>query len=137
MIGQRGVPATFGGIEHHVEELGARLVERGHEVTVFCRTNYVARGLGQHRGMFLRPLPTVSTKHLDAFAHSALASVIAVGGPYDVVHYHALGPGLFAPIPRYLSRAKVVQTVHGLDDERAKWGPRASRLLRAGRWLST
>jgi hypothetical protein len=25
MIGQKGLPATFGGIEHHVEELGARL----------------------------------------------------------------------------------------------------------------
>ena len=40
MIGQRGVPATFGGIERHVEELGARLAERGHEVVVFCRHGY-------------------------------------------------------------------------------------------------
>ena len=40
MIGQRGVPATFGGIEHHVEELGSRLAERGHEVIVYARTNY-------------------------------------------------------------------------------------------------
>ena len=28
-IGQRGVPATIGGIEHHVEEIGSRLVARG------------------------------------------------------------------------------------------------------------
>ena len=40
MIGQKGVPATFGGIEHHVEELGTRLAERGHDVTVFCRPGY-------------------------------------------------------------------------------------------------
>ena len=35
-----GLPAAWGGVERHVEELGARLVERGHEVTVFCRSNY-------------------------------------------------------------------------------------------------
>ena len=40
MIGQRGLPATYGGIERHVEELATRLVERGHEVVVFCRRNY-------------------------------------------------------------------------------------------------
>ena len=27
MIGQRGAPATFGGVEHHVEELGARFAK--------------------------------------------------------------------------------------------------------------
>ena len=37
MIGQRGVPATFGGVERHVEELGARLAAYGHEVVIFCR----------------------------------------------------------------------------------------------------
>ena len=40
MIGQRGVPATFGGVERHVEEIGARLAEEGHEVVVFCRRGY-------------------------------------------------------------------------------------------------
>ena len=40
MIGQRGIPATFGGVEHHVEELGSRLAERGHHVTVYSRANY-------------------------------------------------------------------------------------------------
>ena len=33
MIGQKGLPATFGGIEHHVEELGSRMVV---EYALFC-----------------------------------------------------------------------------------------------------
>lgn len=136
MIGQRGVPATFGGIERHVEELGARLASRGHDVTVFCRSNYAVERLREHRGMRLRHLPTLGTKHLDAITHSALCSVAALPGRYDVVHYHALGPGLLAPVPRYLSRAAVVQTIHGLDDQRAKWGGLAQRVLRVGRWTS-
>ena len=136
MIGQRGVPATFGGIERHVEEIGARLAARGHEVTVFCRTNYVAERLSEYRGMRLVHLPTVSSKHLDAIVHSSLATASAVGRGYDIVQYHALGPGTLAVVPRYLTRAKVVQTIHGRDDERSKWGGTAQRLLRAAGWMS-
>ena len=40
MIGQKGLPATFGGIEKHCEELGPRLVALGCDVTVFCRPYY-------------------------------------------------------------------------------------------------
>lgn len=135
-IGQRGVPATFGGIEHHVEEIGARLAARGHHVTVFCRNNYAASRHSHHRGMRLCHLPTVSSKHLDAIVHSGISTVQALAGRYDVIHYHALGPGLLAPLPRYLSSSAVVLTVHGLDDERAKWGRVASAVLRTAGWMS-
>lgn len=136
MVGQRGVPATFGGIEHHVEELGSRLADRGHEVTVFCRNNYSPDRRPTYRGMTLRHLPTIDSKHLDAIAHSALSTAVAMSGRPDIVHYHALGPGLVAPLPRYLGRAKVVQTVHGLDGERAKWGRGAQAVLRTAGWMS-
>ncbi|MBV8160460.1 MAG: glycosyltransferase family 4 protein [Acidimicrobiia bacterium] len=135
-IGTRGVPATFGGIEHHVEEVGSRLAARAHEVTVYCRANYVPNGEREYRGMRLARLPTVSSKRLDAIVHSALSTVGALGRSYDVVHFHALGPGVMTPVTRYASRARVVQTVHGLDDERAKWGSGARVLLRGGGWLS-
>lgn len=136
MIGQRGVPATWGGIEHHVEEIGARLADRGHDVTVFCRTNYSNERLPIYRGMRLRHFPTLGTKHFDAISHSAFSTVAALFGRFDVVHYHALGPGLLAPLPRVFSRAKVVQTIHGLDSERAKWGAVATAVLRAAGWSS-
>src|SRR5687768_5232278 len=83
MIGQKGLPATFGGIEHHVEELGSRIAARGHEVTVFCRTNYGDGRRQHHRGMRLVELPTVGTKHLDAIVHSALATAVALRDDYD------------------------------------------------------
>ena len=136
MIGQRGIPATFGGIEHHVEELGSRLVARGHEVTVYTRTNYTEERHPAYRGMVPRYLPTVNSKHLDAIVHSALSTLDAVFARADIVHYHAVGPGIPALLPRYLSRAKVVLTVHGLDAERAKWGGAARQVLRVAQWLS-
>lgn len=136
MVGQRGVPATFGGIEHHVENLGARLAARGHHVTVYCRTNYGLERPATYRGMSLRHLPTAGTKHLDAISHSAISTAAAMARPHDVVHYHAIGPGLLSPLPRFLSGARVVQTIHGLDDERAKWGRAAKAVLSTAGWLS-
>jgi glycosyltransferase involved in cell wall biosynthesis len=136
MIGQRGVPATFGGVERHVEELGARLAADGHEVVIFCRRGYGDTEPERYRGMRLVHQHTVDSKHLESFVASATATVATVGRGYDVVHYHAVGPGLFSPIARALSGARVVQTIHGLDGERAKWGRGASALLRFGTWLS-
>lgn len=136
MIGQKGLPATFGGIEHHVEELGSRMAARGHEVTVFCRTNYGDGRRQHHRGMRLVELPTVGTKHLDAIVHSALATAVALRDDYDILHYHAIGPGALAALPRVASRAKVVLTLHGLDDERAKWSRLARLVLRTAGWVS-
>lgn len=136
MIGQRGLPATFGGVERHVQELAVRLAERGHEMVVFCRRNYTDDPKSSYRGVKLLYLPTYQSKHLEAAIHSGLASMFTVGRGFDIVHYHALGPGLWSPIPRWVTRAKVVQTIHGIDHDGAKWGRLARSVLRAGGWLS-
>ncbi|WP_171064494.1 glycosyltransferase family 4 protein [Actinomadura soli] len=136
MIGQRGVPATYGGVEHHVAHLGRRLALKGHEVTVYCRPGYVPERRDSYEGMRLRHVPTLSSKHLDAIVHSMACTLAALPRRHDIVHYHALGPGLCSPLPRYLSRARVVQTVHGFDDRRAKWGRAAQGVLRTARRAS-
>ncbi len=135
MIGQKGVPATHGGVERHVEELARRIVARGHEVTVYTRPNYTERGLASYEGIMLRSLPTVGTKHLDAIVHCALSSFDAWGHGYDIVHYHAIGPALTAPIARARGRATVA-TIHAQDWRRQKWGGLASRILRMGEWCA-
>lgn len=136
MIGQKGVPATWGGIEHHVEQLGARYSDRGHEVVVYCRESYETEQVPTHRGMFLRHQRAWNTKHFEAIAHSGLATLSSLCETFDVIHYHALGPGLMSPIARSLTRAKVVQTVHGLDQDRDKWGRVATGVLELGCWVS-
>jgi glycosyltransferase involved in cell wall biosynthesis len=136
VIGSRGVPATFGGIERHVEELGARLVARGHHVTVYCRSNYVAAGITEHRGMELRSLRGVGTKHFDAIGHSVMSTADALRRNFDVLHYHGMGPGIPAIAPRVRGKAAIVQTIHGMDNERAKWGAVAKGILSTAAWMS-
>jgi glycosyltransferase involved in cell wall biosynthesis len=135
-IGTRGVPAGEGGVERHVEELGARLAERGHEVTVYCRTNYVKERPPSYRGMRLRYVPSASTKNLDFIAHSAASSVLVLRRPPDIIHFHAIGSALVAPLPRYLTRSKIVLTVHGLDYARDKWTGVGRAALKVAEGLS-
>jgi glycosyltransferase involved in cell wall biosynthesis len=127
MIGQKGMPATYGGVERHVEELASRLVKRGHDVTVYSRMHY-GRVRGEHLGVRLIRHPSIKTKHLDAVSHTAMASTDALFRDFDVVHYHALGPSLFSFLPRMMGK-KTVVTVHGLDWQREKWGRFAKGFL--------
>ncbi len=128
MIGQKGLPATFGGVEHHVEQLGTRLAALGHEVVVYTRPSYSDPGLSAYKGIQLRSRPSIATKHLDAITHSFLSSLDSRRQPFDIVHYHAIGPCLTAPLARRRDR-HLVATVHGQDWRRAKWNPLARLAL--------
>ncbi len=134
-IGLKGLPATWTGIEFHVDRLGRGLVERGHEVTAYTRRCYTEPGLREHGGMRLVVLPTIRSKHLDASLHSLLATLHALLRRYDVIHYHGIGPGIFAVLPRLLGR-RVVCTVHRLDWQSDKWRWPARQLLRLAETVS-
>jgi glycosyltransferase involved in cell wall biosynthesis len=129
-VGGRGVISKYSGIETYYEEVGKRLVEMGHEVTVYCR-NYFTPALAEHNGMRLLRLPTIRSKHLETVIHTFLSTAHALTQRYDLVHYHALGPALFSFLPR-LAGKKTVVTVQGLDWQRKKWGRLASIVLRWG-----
>jgi glycosyltransferase involved in cell wall biosynthesis len=132
MIGLKGVPFPA-GIENFTEQIGWRLVERGHEVTVYVRP-YVEVG-DEYRGMRIRRLPSVDTKHLDAISHTALAALHLLTTDVDIAHFHALGPSTLSFVPR-LRGIKTIAHVHGLDWERAKWGRFARTCLKAGEYAA-
>lgn len=140
MVGIKGIPATYGGAERHVEELSACLAALGHEVTVYCRRHYTpgtACRQGAYRGVRLRILPSLNTKHLDAVSHTLLTLPGVLAGRYDVIHFHSVGPAVFSLIPRALAfGAVVVATVHGLDSRRSKWSAVARWCLRRGEWAA-
>lgn len=145
MIGQKGIPATYGGVERHVEELAVRLVERGHAVTVYTRPHYGGdRRSGPrsrlpratyYRGVRLVQLPSIATKHLDAISHAAICTAHAITDRADIVHYHAVGPALLCWLPRLFGK-RTVATIHGQDSLRPKWGGFASAMLRIGEWMA-
>jgi glycosyltransferase involved in cell wall biosynthesis len=132
MVGLKGIPFPA-GIENFTEQVGFRLAERGHEVTVYVRP-YVEVG-ATYRGMRIRRLPSIDTKHLDALTHTFLATLDTIFADVDIAHYHALGPSVFSGFPR-IRGIRTVSHVHGLDWQRAKWGRFARGCLRAAEYAS-
>ena len=128
MIGVKGMPHP-GGIESVVEQLGSRLVERGHEVTVYVRPHYTPATSAEYRGMRLIHLPSVPTKHLDAITHTFLATLHVLWSGADIAHIHSIGLSIFALLTRLRGIKTVVQS-HGLDWQREKWGVMARTFLR-------
>jgi glycosyltransferase involved in cell wall biosynthesis len=128
VIGSRGIPVVYSGIERSLEEICPRLVSLGHEVAVYCRRYF--KGLpASYQGVKLRKLPSVNTKHLDTLTHVCLSTLDVLFRKADIVHFHALGPSVFSFLPRLCGK-KTVVTVHGLDWQRAKWGPIARLCLK-------
>ena len=127
-IGTRGIPTTQGGIEKHIEEIAPRLADRA-EITVYARSYYVGK-INSYKGVRIRRLPTFQTKHLDTILYALQASFDVLLRGRGIVHYHALGPSVFAWLPRLFGH-KTLVTVHGLDWQRAKWGSFARRYLQA------
>ena len=119
MLGTRGVPARYSGFETCVEELGARLVERGHAVTVYCRSPHISHPGPTYRGMRLVKLPTIRSKHLDTIAHTLLSAVHALGQRYDITLFFNVGNNPLTIIPR-LTGQGVVLNVDDLDWKQRK-----------------
>ncbi len=133
-IGARGVGGTYSGIETYYEEVGSRLAARGHEVTAYCRT-YFTPETDSYRGIRVRRLPSLRSKHLETLSHSVLSTVDSLFRDYDIVQFHALGSAPLSILPRVFGK-KTVVSVRGLDWQREKWGRLARWVLQAGEWAS-
>ncbi len=135
ILGIRGVPANYGGFETFAEQIGARLVERGHEVTVYGRDRYIPRFLRSHRGMRVVRLPAPRSKYLETVIHSLFAAVHALGGQYDIV-YICNSANVPAAMLLRLAGRTVVLNVDGLEWKRAKWNAIGRTYYRACEWLA-
>lgn len=140
MIGHKRIPSKEGGVEVVVEELSTRLVRRGHKVDVYNRrgrnvqdknADKENRKLKEYKGVRIINVPTINKKGIDALLYSILATIRALFGHYDVIHYHAEGPCAMLWLP-HLFGIRTVATIHGLDWQRAKWGGLATKYIKFG-----
>ena len=131
MIGHKRVPGREGGVEVVVEELAGRMAAAGHSVTLY---NRAAKGMPRHKeyaGARIITVPTINKKSLDAVIYSFFATLHAIFGRYDLIHYHALGPSVMLALAHLFGR-RTAATVHGLDWQRGKWGGFGSWYLKLG-----
>ncbi|UPL14665.1 DUF1972 domain-containing protein [Microbacterium galbinum] len=129
LIGTRGIPAAYGGFETAVEEVGRRLVERGHRVLVYGRDAGTAGDV--HLGMRRVTLPAVRQKALETLSHTALSTVHAVTKARpDAAFVFNAANSPFLPLLR-ARHIPVALHMDGLEWRRSKWGPRGKAYYRA------
>jgi glycosyltransferase involved in cell wall biosynthesis len=132
LLGTRGVPARYGGFETFAEELGVRLVERGHEVTVYCRRFFdePAKKDDVYRGIRQRWLPTFRHKYLETPIHSLMSFINLFSWRPDVVLLCNAANSPFSWLVR-LRGLPLAINVDGIERKRSKW----NALGRAWYWL--
>lgn len=140
MIGHKRVPSREGGVEIVVEELSTRMAKQGIQVDIYNRSGHNVAGkkhdknnkkLKSYKGCRILTIPTFENKKLNAVTYSLLATIRALLGHYDVIHFHAEGPCSMIWLP-HLFGIRTVATIHGLDWQRSKWGGFATRYLKFG-----
>ena len=120
-LGARGVPARYGGFETFVEEIGARLAERGVDVTVFCeRDKGEPEGPAEYRGMDLRYVKAWAPGPARTIQVDVSGLARAMRG-FDVVYLLGYGAAFAAWLPR-MTGTSVWINPDGIEWQRSKWG---------------
>jgi glycosyltransferase involved in cell wall biosynthesis len=133
VLGLRGFPDVQGGVETHAENLYPIIQGDGVSVTCATRSPFHDENIKEWRDVKFIRIWAPRSSYLEAIVHSVLAALRAAILRPDVVHIHAVGPSLVAPLARLMG-LRVVVTHHGPDYDREKWNPFAKFVLRCGEW---
>jgi glycosyltransferase involved in cell wall biosynthesis len=137
IMGTRGVPANYGGFETFAEELGTRLAEIGHNVTVYSRhfnPNSKIKA-GNYRGINLRSSFTVRHKYLETIIATFTSFLDLVFNRYDAILLCNAANSPFAWIPRLLGMPVCIN-VDGIERMRSKWNMFGRLWYRLGEYCS-
>ncbi|MDQ7062997.1 MAG: DUF1972 domain-containing protein [candidate division KSB1 bacterium] len=136
IMGIRGIPANYGGFETFAEELAPRLVNMGHEVTVYGRSNNIKYDGEYYKGVRLVILPTIAHKYFDTVAHTFLCVLHALKERYDVILICNSANAIFSWIPRLVG-TPVALNVDGLEWKRDKWNALGKAFYKLSERLAT
>lgn len=139
VYGARGIPSTYSGYETFLTTLLPELVDRGHTVTMYCRTGEGIDG-ETWKGVHRRVLPALPGKSVNTLSHGLVAALVARKARHDVVLAVNVANALYCGVGRMTAQPTVLNT-DGQEWRRGKWG-RAARTVfyqsarHAGGWAS-
>ena len=129
VIGIRGLPANYGGLETCAEEVTRRWVVAGHEVRVYCRKNRYRERPTEVNGVQLAYTGSINFKSLDTITHTffSIVHLLFSGRQFRYVHLYNTGNSLFLPLLTLFGK-RVILSSDGIEWRREKWGIRGAVL---------
>lgn len=136
ILGDRGIPARYGGYSTLVEHIAVDLVaEHDFDVVVYCRSQYYPDGAPTYKGVRLVYLPVLRSKYFESLLHTAMSTIHSLFLRFDAVLVvdPANAPNLL--ILRLFGAPAAIHT-DGLGYKRKKWGPIARAYYKFAERLS-
>lgn len=121
ILGSRGIPHTYSGYEAFIGEIGPRLVQRGHDVLVYCRSSLFHDRPATYKGVRLVYRPGIETKTMGTLTHTFVSMWDVIFRQMDVIFVVNVVNAFHCILPRLLGK-NVAINVDGLDWKRGKWG---------------
>lgn len=134
MLGTKGIPARWGGIEKYVQEISTRLAERGHEVSVYGSRWFLKEYKSNfYQGVRILRVPAIRWQATDALSNGLFSVMSLAMKGYDVVHFHGYASYFFAPLVHRMG-IKTVITAHGFESgwENPKYSAFARYIIQQG-----
>ncbi|HJX83389.1 MAG TPA: glycosyltransferase [Candidatus Angelobacter sp.] len=121
ILGGRGLPSTYSGTETFFVELAPRLVEKGHEVIVYCRRSLFHDRPSHYNGVRLIYLPSIETKNLGTLTHTLVSMIDVLHRGVDTMLVTNVANAFLCAIPRIFGK-NCALNVDGIEWKRGKWG---------------
>jgi glycosyltransferase involved in cell wall biosynthesis len=134
MMGLKGIPGKWGGHEIYAQEVGRRLVRKGHDVTVFCYSNYNTDFNGhEYEGIKIRWVYAGPYRPIESLVGGLSSTIRVFGHGFDVVHFHGYGSFYYIPLLKCMG-IKTFITAHMYDSawNNPKWGVLARWSIKTG-----
>jgi len=121
IFGGRGIPSTYSGTETFFIELAPRLVERGHDVIVYCRKALFKERPPVYKGVRLIYTSSIETKNFGTFTHTLACMMDVQRRKVDAMLITNVANAFHCAIPRILHQ-NCALNVDGIEWKRGKWG---------------
>jgi len=128
ILGSRGIPHSYSGYEAFIGEVAPRLVQRGHEVIVYCRSSLFRERPREYKGVRLIYLPGIESKSMGTLTHTLVSMGDVLFRGVDVIFVVNVVNAFHCILPKLLRR-NVAINVDGLDWKRGKWGRLGKRFF--------
>jgi len=136
ILGIRGLPSTYSGFETFISELAPRLLERGHDITIYNRKYLFRDRPSNYKNMKMVYLPSIENKFFSTLSHTLFSVLHATFNNFDIIFVVNAANGVFGIIPRLFGK-KSVLNVDGMEWLRPKWNSIGKKFFKASAKLGT
>jgi len=137
VLGIRGLPANYGGLETCAEHVTKIWADQGHPVLVYCRRNRYPDKIERIGGVRLKYTRSIQSMCLGTLSHTLVSvfDLLLFERKVRVVHLYNTGNGIFAPLLKLFGKRLIVSG-DGLEWKREKWNAVAKLVHRIGEWMA-